>query len=80
MNEEMNSLKDYNTWILVKLPEDREAMSNKWVHKIKKNVDGSIEHFKARLVIRGYGQEYGIDYRKTFSSVVRWDTTRAMLS
>jgi hypothetical protein len=80
MEEELHSLKENNTWTLVNLPQNREALSNKWVYKIKKKVDGSIERFKARLVIRGFSQEHGIDYHETFSPVVRWDTIRAMLS
>lgn len=37
---------------------------------------GEIERYKARLVARGYKQEYGIDYFDTYASVVRCETVR----
>ena len=50
MQEEYNALLKNKTWDLVPLPANRQAIGCKWVFRLKENVDGSINKFKARLV------------------------------
>ena len=57
MQSEYDSLMKNETWKLVKLPENRDAICSKWVFKIKRNADGSIDRYKARLVAQGYSQK-----------------------
>lgn len=80
MNEEYNSLITNNTWILTEAPENQKVLTSKWVFKIKNDNDGKLLKYKARLVIRGFLQEYGIDYNETFSPVARYDSIRLILA
>jgi hypothetical protein len=52
----------------------------KWVFKVKKKVDGSVDCYKVRLVAKGFKQRYDIDYDDTFSRVVKPASIRLVLS
>ena len=58
----------------------KKPIGCKWVYKIKLKSDGTLECYKACLVAKGYTQEYGIDYQKTFSPVIKMPTIRCILS
>ena len=78
MKDEMNSLLGNQTWKLTELPVGKKALHNKWVYRIKNEHDGS-KHYKARLVVKGFQQKEGIDYREIFSPVVKMITIRLVL-
>lgn len=80
MDEEYDSLIKNRTWTLVKAPDDQRVIDNRWVYKVKRDPDGSTDRYKARLVVRGFTQEYGIDYHETFSPVVKFTSIRAILA
>jgi len=46
-------------------------MNCKWVYKVKRKADGTIDRYKARLVAKGFKKQYGVDYEDTFSSMVK---------
>ena len=80
MQDELDSIKANDTYTLVPLPAGRQAIGCKWVYKIKRHADGSIDRYKARLVAKGYSQLYGIDFTETFAPVVRFSSLRAILA
>jgi len=65
---------------MVDRPHDRKIIGVKWVFKTKVNLDGSVNKLKARLVVKGYAQLFGIDYSDTFAPVVKLDTIKLLLA
>lgn len=57
MIDELQSLAKNDTWDLVKLPSGRKAIQNKWIYRIKYKPNGSVDRYKARLVIKGCSQK-----------------------
>ena len=80
MDQEIIALYQTKTWTLVLKPTNVNIIRNRWIYKIKRHTDGTIERYKARLMTKGYTQEYGLDYIKTFSLVIKPITIRTVIS
>ncbi|GJS02148.1 retrovirus-related pol polyprotein from transposon TNT 1-94 [Tanacetum coccineum] len=80
MDSELEALEQNKTWTIEKLPPNKKALGCKWVYKIKYKSDGTIERFKARLVILGNHQVAGVDYSETFAPVAKMVTVRVFLA
>ena len=55
------------TYDLVKLPKGKRALKNKWVYRLKIEEGTSQPQYKARLVVKGFGQKKRIDFEQIFS-------------
>lgn len=66
--------------MLVRRTDNMRVLQNRWIFKVKYAADGSIDRFKARLFIKGYLQQFGVDYPEVFSPVVRLETLRLLFS
>ena len=79
MNEELLALEANQTWNLVLAHEGAFVIGSKWIYSIKVHSDGSLDRYKARLVVQGYKPEYGIDYEETFAPVAKITTIRTLI-
>ena len=76
MSEELANLNANETWDLVDLPKGQKAIRCKWGFKTKYHQDGTIDKYKARLVVKGCSQRPGIDYEVVYATVVKYSSIR----
>ena len=62
------------------LPPNRKSVGCRWVFRLKKNPNGSVNRYKARLIAKGYLQTLGFDFTETFSLVVKATSLRIILT
>ena len=80
VNSEIESILNNHTWELVDLPPGNKPLGSKWIFKRKIKDDGTIDKFKARLVVKGYRQREGLDYFDTYSTVIRITSIRILVA
>ena len=82
VGDELGAHKGFGTWDEepVDLPAGMHAIDTKWLFGLKRDSEGRIVRFKARLVARGFTQVHGLDFDETHSSVARWGTIRSLLA
>jgi hypothetical protein len=80
METELSSMHKNNTWTIVTLPPGRTPIGYRWIYKIKLNLNGTVQRYKARLVAKDYHQSYGIDYNETYSPVVKLQSLRVIFA
>ena len=80
MKSELESMYFNNVWILVDLPQGVKPIASKWVYNRKRGVDGKIETYKARLVVKCYSKKLSFDYEEKFSPAAIIKSIRILLS
>lgn len=72
MDDEMKSLYDNNTWVLVERPAGARLVSYKWIFKVKEGIKGvTWKRFKVMLVARGFTQKESVDFNYVFSPTLK---------
>jgi hypothetical protein len=69
-----------DVFLPTKLPVGQRTIDTKWVFKVKRKADGTIDKYKARLVARGFKQKFGVDYLETFAPVFKYSTLRLVIA
>ncbi|KAK2389045.1 putative mitochondrial protein [Trifolium repens] len=78
---ELNSLHKRQVFgPVVRTPEGVKPVGYKWVFVRKRNENGEIVRYKARIVAQGFSQRPGVDYDETYSPVVDATTFRYLIS
>ncbi|CAM8978387.1 unnamed protein product [Rhodiola kirilowii] len=80
MHEELHQFERNKVWRLVPRPARRTIIGTKWVFKNKLDDKGEVVRNKARLVVKGYNQQEGIDYDETFAAVARLEAIRLVIA
>ncbi|GJY70425.1 retrovirus-related pol polyprotein from transposon TNT 1-94 [Tanacetum coccineum] len=80
IKSEIESILQNHTWELVDLPPGCKPLGYKWIFKKKMKADGTVDKYKARLVIQGFRQREGLDYFDTYSPVTRITSIRMIIA
>nr|GEY43927.1 retrovirus-related Pol polyprotein from transposon TNT 1-94 [Tanacetum cinerariifolium] len=67
MQEELLQFKRLDVWVLVPALDNISPLTLKWLFKNKHDKDQTVIRNKSRLVVRGYRQEEGIDFKESFA-------------
>lgn len=71
MKLELEAMELNHTWSIVPLSPGKHSVGYRWIFKNKYKSNGSLERHKARLVVKGYTQQEGLDYFDTSSPVAK---------
>nr|GEW42943.1 retrovirus-related Pol polyprotein from transposon TNT 1-94 [Tanacetum cinerariifolium] len=74
------TFKRLDVWVLVPALDNISPLTLKWLFKNKHDEEQTVIRNKSRLVVRGYRQEEGIDFKESFASVARMEATRIFLA
>ena len=80
MDEELAATERNNTWKLTELLKGQKTIDVKWIFKTKSKENGEVDKYKARLVEKGYEQEFSVYYEEVFAPVARHDTIRLLIA
>lgn len=64
---ELEGRKNAGTFAFDKIRKDVNAITGKWVSSWNTDTNGLITKAKARILARGFGQRYAVDYFETFA-------------
>ncbi|KAG8490438.1 hypothetical protein CXB51_013629 [Gossypium anomalum] len=60
--------------------ENQKVVGCRWLFKVEKKANGTVDRYKVQLVAKGYAQKAGFDYEDTFSPVVETCTVHTLIA
>jgi hypothetical protein len=80
VEKELGSLDKARTWDVVDRVAGKKEVGSRWVFKVKRLADSSVDKFNVRFVAQGFSQRPGFDFDETYAPVVRFDSLRLLLA
>nr|GFB88211.1 Gag-Pol polyprotein [Tanacetum cinerariifolium] len=80
MQEELLQFKRMDVWVLVPTPDNISPLTLKWIFKNKHDEEQTVIRNKSHLVMRGYRQEEGLDFKESFAPVAKMEAIRIFLA
>ena len=77
--DELKSIAEHNVWTLVDFEPHMNVLGCRFVYKVKRYPDGTVEKFKVRLVAQGFSQKEGVDYSEIFATTAAFQAIRMVL-
>ncbi|GMF52861.1 unnamed protein product [Phytophthora fragariaefolia] len=68
-----------NVWDFVDRPPGEKVLKNKSVFVKKRNAEGEIIRYRARITVKGCQQEFGVNFWETYAPVSKIESVRAIL-
>ncbi|EDN04276.1 conserved hypothetical protein [Histoplasma mississippiense (nom. inval.)] len=80
MKKEVSMFENKQTYIVVEKTPGMDILTGKWVFDRKLNNKGETIRFRARWVVRGFLQQQGVHYTKSYAAVVSGPTSRSLFA
>jgi len=77
---EITKLQEKGTWQVVSPPQGANIIGSQWTYCLKRNANGAIVHYKARLITQGFTQSIGMHYDETYALVAKFMSTHVILA
>jgi hypothetical protein len=79
-DKEIATLLNQGTWRLVPPDPKIKPIDSGWTFVVKRDGEGEVIKYKARMFAKGYTQRPGIDFTETYAPVIKAETFRLMVA
>ncbi|EGC48719.1 nucleolar protein NOP2 [Histoplasma capsulatum var. duboisii H88] len=80
MKKEVSMFERKKTYIVVEKTPEMDILTGKWVFDRKLNNKGETIRFRARWVVKGFLQQQGVHYTKSYAAVVSGPMSRSLFA